>query len=316
MGIKSYKLFLPHITAYEIEKMGQYENIQDLIFIEPLSQDWQAYLCESAGYPFNDLPWTQLRLAQFEIPNSAKVACCIDPVMMQLTHKGAYMIGQNQLNLSQNDAIRVVAQINERLMDQGESLYLVDQHSWLFTSNKSLCLNSETIQSLIGKDMFNFRYGGDDASYWQQFSTEIQMLIKQMIDYQGLSPSPPETILNVHCFDLVEIEKKPAIPFINNDSICVISGNEIIKTFCCKTFLSHKNFSEYQNNPVVGNFDSAKNIIIAFESEKEIYPKLIESWRSVGLTGINQFCQIICQDAVIQFKPRVSFFKRLLGLRI
>jgi hypothetical protein len=309
-AIKSFKVFLPHITAFEIEKFGLFSNINELIFIEPLKQDWQSQFCEAIGYPNDDLPWTQLRLAQFKIDKTAKIACCIDPVMIQLTHQGAYMLGQNQLSLSQNDAIRVVAQINERLMAEGENCYLIDKQSWLFTSHKALSLSSPRIQSLIGKDMFNFPYRGDNGAYWQQFTMEIQMLIKHMIDYQGLSETAPETILNVHCFDLVEIENKELIPFIKDESISVISDNEMIKTFCCKTFLTHKSIEEYQSQKIIADMIAKKNVAIAFDSEKENYLKLIQSWVEIGSESSCKNCQIICQDGVIEFKPKLALFKR------
>ena len=50
-------------------------------------------------------------------------------------------------------------------------------------------------------------------------------------------------------------------------------------------------------------------MIIAFDSEKEGYPKLIQSWVEVGASKTNKCCQIICQDAVIRFKPKQGFFK-------
>ena len=152
--MKSFKAFLPHVAAYQIEDLGLFSEISESIVIEALSKDWQAILCESVGFPQTDLPWTQLRAAQFEISPEVKTACCCDPVMMQMTHRGAYMMGQNSLPLTQNDAIRIVSQINEKLMREGERLYLVDKHAWLFTCEKAFEFSASPVQDLVGKDMF------------------------------------------------------------------------------------------------------------------------------------------------------------------
>jgi len=302
--MKSFKAFLPHVAAYQIEDLGLFADIKDSIVIEPLDKDWQASFCAYVGYPETDLPWTQLRLAQFEIDPKVKTACCCDPVMMQMTHRGAYMVGQNGLPLTQNDAIRVVAQINEKLMREGENLYLVDKHAWLFTCETILDFTSHPIQYLVGKDMFNFAYQGKDASYWQQLANEIQMLLKQMIDYQGLTETPPETIMNVHFFDGQNFAKQDDIPFVKNDSLTIVSDNELIKTFCAKSFIS------YASNQLINEVATDNCAVVAFDNEKETYIDIIQFWVE---TEAFKSSQIICQDAVIKFKPKESFVKRLLG---
>jgi len=312
INLKKLQLFLPQIAAFQIEQMEIFGESKDLIVIEPLTQDLQSLFCQVIGFPSSDLPWTKLRLAQFKIDQAVKTACCCDPVMLQLTHRGAYMMGQNQLRLSPNDAIRIIAQINERLMREGENLYLLDKHSWLFTSEKEISLSSPPIQDLIGKDMFNFSYAGNDASYWQQLATEIQMLIKQMVDYQGLDQlseetTPAETIMNVHFFDNVLLEKTQAISFIKNNSLTVVSDNDLIKTFCANSFLTHKNYQQLKS------VATESCIVAAFHSEKESYPEIILHWLELGLSGQLKQCQIICQDAVLNFKPGPGFWRRLLG---
>jgi hypothetical protein len=305
--VKSFKVFLPHIAAYQIEDLELFSEIKDSIVVEPLKKDWQASFCDSVGYPDSDLPWTQLRLAQFDIDPSVTTACCCDPVMMQMTHRGAYMLGQNSLPLTQNDAIRIVSQINEKLMREGESLYLVDKHAWLFTCEKKLNFSALPVQELVGKDMFNYSYQGNDAAYWQQLANEIQMLLKQMIDYQGLAATPPETMMNVHFFDHKNLTESKNIPFVKNDSLTIVSDNELIKTFCEKSFIS------YETNKSLAQVTTKNVVVIAFDNEKEVYSDIVKFWVE-GELPLSR--QIICQDAVIRFQSKPGLFRRLLqGLR-
>jgi len=311
--VKSLKVFLPQIAAYQIEDLALFTGCHDEINFQPLKQDWQELFCLSVGFSNNDLPWTLLRLAQFNIKPSVKIACCCDPVMMQLTHRGAYMMGQSPLQLTQNDAIRIVAQINERLMGEGENLYLVDKHAWLFTSEKEYSLSSEKWQALIGKDMFNFSYSGIDASHWQRLNAEIQMLLKQMVDYQGLAKPPAETMMNIHFSDPISLNNKKPIPFINNDLVTVVSDNSLIKTFCSHTFLKRKNLQS------INQVDSENSVVIAFDNEKENYIDILKYWMETRSTKKVKISQVVCQDGIFEFKHKSqksrlsNLFDRLFG---
>lgn len=303
--MKNLRLFLPDIAFYQLDNLGLFQRNQAIVKVSQLQQDWQSIFCDFIGYQADDLPWTMLRLAQFELDSKVKTACCCDPVLMQMTHRGAYMMGQNSLNLTQNDAIRVVAQINEKLMDDGEDLYLIDRHAWLYTSQTEKSLSSLAVKDLVGKDMFNYPYLGDDANYWQRLGNEIQMLIKQMIDYQGLDSPPPELMMSVHFSDLIKPYLKNEIPFTKNDSLNVVSNNELIKSFCMNSFISHSEISALQQ---VANMDIA---IIAFDSERDCYPQLIEYWLSESCNYQLDSTSIICQDSVIELKPKPGFWQSL-----
>ena len=116
---------------------------------------------------------------------------------------------------------------------------------------------------------------------------EIQMLLKQMIDYQGLTETPPETIMNIHFFDNLLLDEKKHIPFVKNDDLTLVSDNELIKTFCSKSFLSHRSLQHF--NDVKTN----ECVLIAFDNEKETYGGVIKHWLD---TQNYQSSQIICQD--------------------
>ena len=302
--MKNLRVFLPQIATYQLEDIGLLSADDSLMEVAKLSQDWQSSFCEFVGMNASDLPWTQLRLAQFNIDGAVKTACCCDPVLMQLTHRGAYMLGQAPLSLSQNDAIRIVAQINERLMRDGEQLYLVDNHSWLYTSENGVSLSSLAIKDLIGKDVFNYPYAGEDSDYWQQLAMEIQMLLKEMVDYQGLPAADPETLLNVHFSGLINVEEIEEIPFVKNESLSILSDNELIKAFCLNSLLSHQSTTDLE---LINNSDA---VVIAFDSERESYAGIIDFWNSLAKDNTLESATLFCQDSQIFFKPKASFLSR------
>lgn len=300
------KIFLPDLTIYQIEQLNLLQSIKDEIIVEQLTDDWQSIFCKAINYPFSDLPWAQLRLAQFEANDNLKTAVCCDPVMLQLTHRGAYMIGQSQLDLSSSDSLRIVSQINEKLMDNGEQLYFINNKSWLFVSEKAYELSSLSIQQLVGKDMFNFSYEGVDVIFWKKLNMEIQMLIKEMIDYQGLKSVAIETMMNVHFYDLINLPQTKKNSFIKNNSISVCSDNDLIKTFCKKIDLPCYSLSSLN--------DKNSQVVIAFNSENYQYNQVISAWKEWILStknkNIKEAC-IICQDGMIKAKPKLGFLKRI-----
>ncbi len=309
----SLKIFLPHATMQQIEPLFELEKVKETVTIKGLTQDWQSLFCQSVNYPDSHLPWSQLRMAQFGLsPNVKTIACC-DPVMLQLTHRGAYMMGQSPLTWTHNDAIRVVAQINEKLMNEGESLYLIDKNAWLFCSEQAMSFSAPRVDELIGKDMFDFSYGGQEHTFWQKLTTEMQMLMKQMQDYQGLTAVAPETCLGVHFFDCLTLneskenhaDERQQIPFIKNTKMTLVSNNDLIKTFCMNTLLT---YCEYEQ---LDQVETDECILILFETEQETYPKLVQFWQDRILTNKKLDTQIVLQDRIITRKNEPSLLQRI-----
>lgn len=292
-------IYLPHIPLFQLEDLGLVVTDKPNVSVQKLTQDWQEAFCEQINYPQSELPWTFLRQAQFDLGATIQTVCCCDPVLMQLTHRGAYMAGQHQLQINDNDAIRVVAQINERLMGEGEQLLLVDKHSWLFTSEQDLDLQSQSVRNLIGKDMFNHAYGGDDSQFWQQLNTEIQMLIKEMIDYQGLAATSPETMINVHFYDRLKASDNNELPFVTQENLVIFTDNELMKSFCMNSLIRQLSIEGLEEH--VG-----EAVVVAFDSEKECYHKLVSFVSSQSAR--DNFSKIIinCLDARIDFNNRNS----------
>ena len=303
--MKNLRLFLPQISSEQLRRFANLEPGQSSFEVQPLQLDWEQQFCSFIGVAETKLPWTQLRLAQYELTKNIKTAVCCDPVLMQLTHRGAYMLGQDSMQLSQSEAIRIVAQINERLMDSGEQLLLVDKYSWLFTSERELTLSDLSYKDLIGKDVFNYPYAGDHAQFWQQLSTEIQMLIKQMIDYQGVSSIAPDTLFNVHFSNAVDVSNPVEMPFVKNESIAIVTDNELIQSFCSKSFLAQYLIADREKT------EQENLLIIAFDSECEQYPDLVDFWIESSHSGFTETSELICKDVVFKTNNTTGFLSKL-----
>ncbi|WP_196138399.1 hypothetical protein [Aliikangiella sp. G2MR2-5] len=307
----SFTLFLPQASLAQLSQVGLSESEQ--LEFSPLQKDWQEYFAERIGYPQNELPWSRLRQDQFGQMSSKKMVCCCDPVIMQMTHRGAYMTGQSQLRLSANDAIRIVTRINEELMHEGEQINVIDQFAWLYTSEDNKKFEMPSIGALTGKDMFNFSYQGEDGKYFQQLSMEIQMLMKQMVDRGELESLPPETILHVHFYDPVNLGERQHIPFIKDKGQLLVSDNELMKSFAKNIFMSHSPVSEFfswekstKSTPEIHDI-----YLICFESEREQYSDAIDSWYRWLENYPKDNLYLVCQDGVVRSKTKNSLLKRI-----
>ena len=198
MSKSSFTIYLPELSSIQVKESVSFFQSKSTFTESELDDGWQSEFLREFELKAKSIPWNLLRAKQFSLNPNVKTVVCCDPVVMQMTHRGAYFWGQQALNFSSEDVIRIVAQINKNLMEEGESFYLLDNDKWLYTSDKHLVLNQPSSEQYIGKDMFGFSYSGSDGMFWDKLALEIQMLLKQMIDYQGLSTQPAEHLVNVH----------------------------------------------------------------------------------------------------------------------
>ncbi len=237
--------YFPELSCQQLLSIDSIKKYQDKINRQDLVNDWQQEFCKEIGFGDKKLPWNKLRALQFDIGDDVQTVVCCDPVMMQMTHRGAYLWGQSPLEFSKEDVIRIIAQINQQLMGDDECFYLLDDYQWLYTSKKTVELSQNSFEEYIGKDMFGFSYPGNDGIFWDKLATEIQMLIKQMMDYQGLTTVPAEMIVNVHFWG--DTKNKPYLPFeplkkispifLSNVSLALFFQKSGIKTKTIKDFI-------------------------------------------------------------------------------
>ncbi|MET1253523.1 hypothetical protein [Aliikangiella maris] len=301
--MKKLTIFLPDLSAQQILSLVEIDT--SMIDIQPINENWEKTFNRTVGLNQPELPWTQLRVAQFDIGEEVKTACTCQPVLIQMTHRGAYMLGQQPLALSANDSLRIVSQINEKLMRPGEKLLFIDKNAWVYTSEKALQLSALSVSDLIGKDLFNYPYAGNDASFWQQLGTELQMLIKQMVDYQGLAATAPETLMSVHFSDLINPQQLPELKFIKNENLTVVSNNDLIRLFCLQSMLACKPVAQ------LPQVNTEYCVLIAHDEEKESYPAVVQTWVKYAIEKSQVSCQLIGQDAKLTVKKPLGLLAKM-----
>ena len=300
-------VYLPQTLSEELSVHECFIKYKDKVTQNQLSKSWQSLFCDEIGYSKEDLPWNHLRASQFDISPEYKTLVCCDPVIMQMTHRGAYLWGQQQITFSKEEAIRIVAQINQQLMSDNECFYLLNNSQWLYANKNALKLNQQSFEEYIGKDMFGFSYQGRDGSYWQKLATEIQMLIKQMMDYQDLPSVAPETLVNVFfwgdsdSYVSGEIEVK---------DVKIYTSDELVEKFCLDSNLTYDNIEQF----LIGtNSNNSKRTII-LDSKKVISDELLTKVFALYESGSCGSLKITTQDKQFEMTKQRSLWQKLRNL--
>ncbi|MFK5914015.1 MAG: hypothetical protein QM484_06545 [Woeseiaceae bacterium] len=100
-----------------------------------------------------------------------------DPVNLQPDRDTALLAGHKELALTQDEAGKLVDQINEHFIDEPWQLFSFAPHRWYLRLNKSSDLNTTPLAKVLGEDISPFSPTGDDADYWFKIINELQMLI-------------------------------------------------------------------------------------------------------------------------------------------
>ena len=100
-----------------------------------------------------------------------------DPVNLQADRDTAILAGHEDLNLSQDEADKLVALINEHFVDEPWQLYTCSPHRWYMRLDKPSSLKTTPLDNVLGEDINLFNPTGNDADYWFKIMNELQMLI-------------------------------------------------------------------------------------------------------------------------------------------
>lgn len=309
----SISFYFPDLSCAQLFSIDSITKYQDNFSSQDLADDWQQEFCKEIGSGEKKLPWNKIRALQFDIGDDIQTAVCCDPIMMQMTHRGAYLWGQSQLEFSKEEVISIIAQINQQLMGDGECFYLLNNHQWLYTNKKAIVLNQNSFEEYIGKDMFGFSYPGEYGRYWDKLATEIQMLIKQMMDYQGLTPAPPEMMVNVHFWG--ETENRRHLPFEQLDMAKqVFTSNESITIFFQKSGVKTSTIKDFREIVSTNDKVFMKDfIVIMTNSEVNDFIQNMDKYikKSKGQIGM---VRLITQDKVLGIYQTKNLWQKLLDI--
>ena len=99
-----------------------------------------------------------------------------DPVNLQPDRDTALLAGHEELALTQDEANKLVAQINSHFVDEPWQLYSFAPHRWYLRLDKPADLKTTPLANVLGDDINPFSPTGDDADYWLKIINELQML--------------------------------------------------------------------------------------------------------------------------------------------
>ncbi len=306
----SISFYFPELSCAQLLSNDSMVKYQEQFIIDVLPKGWQQEFCQQIGFVEKNLPWNKLRALQFDISDDIQTVVCCDPVMMQMTHRGAYLWGQSQLEFSKEEVIRIIAQINQQLMGDDECFYLLDNHQWLYTNKKAIELTQSSFEEDIGKDRFGFAYSGKDGVYWDKLATEIQMLIKQMMDYQGLTSVPAEMIVNVHFWG--DTRHKAFLPFerLEDKSLQVFSSDGLIELFCQKSGIKFESLENFQRIVSKNNDEYLNNVVLAMSNnELTDFSQLVKD-SIENSEGRYDVVRLITQDKVLEVSKTKTLWQK------
>lgn len=131
---------------------------------------------ENKNKPYAALSLLAENLSGIEL-NTESYWLRADPVNLQADRDIALLVAHEELALSQNEANKLVSQINEHFIDEPWQLYSFSPHRWYLKLDKSISLKTTPLAKVLGEDITLHNPEGDDAEYWHKIVNELQMLI-------------------------------------------------------------------------------------------------------------------------------------------
>lgn len=100
-----------------------------------------------------------------------------DPVNLQPDRDTALLAGHEELALTQDEANKLVEQINTHFIDEPWTLHTFAPHRWYLHLENPAELKTTPLAKVLGEDINQFISTGDDADYWFKIINELQMLL-------------------------------------------------------------------------------------------------------------------------------------------
>ena len=115
-------------------------------------------------------------ISGFDI-NSKSYWLRADPVNIQPDRDTAILSAYEELALTQEEANKLVEQINSHFIEEPWHLYAFAPHRWYLQLEKTACLKTYPVKKVLGEDVNQFMPAGKDENYWFNITNEIQMLL-------------------------------------------------------------------------------------------------------------------------------------------
>ena len=100
-----------------------------------------------------------------------------DPVYVQADRSGLVMLAHEELQLTQQEADVIVAEINQHFSEEGWQLLALCPSRWYLRSEQEQHIVTTPLAQVMGRDIHAYLPQGKDASYWHGVINELQMLL-------------------------------------------------------------------------------------------------------------------------------------------
>lgn len=100
-----------------------------------------------------------------------------DPVNIQPDRDSALLAAYEEMSLTQDEADKLVTQINAHFIDEPWQLYTFAPHRWYLRLDNKTDLTTFPVMNVMGEDVNQFMFSGKDKDYWFKITNELQMLL-------------------------------------------------------------------------------------------------------------------------------------------
>lgn len=194
-------LYIPDLFGFEstLSKLTQDEKSQLSEFKTPVLDKWLSRGLKKKSLHQDDIIFSEFGLyidkskaKNTELPYAAlsllaenntdlKISDLFwlraDPVCMQPDRDAVILTAHEALALSQDEAERLVENINTHFIDEPWTLYACAPHRWYLGLETPADLITSPLSKVLGENVNHFLSTGDDAHYWLTITNEIQMLL-------------------------------------------------------------------------------------------------------------------------------------------
>ena len=197
-GDSTLTLFIPDLFGFQptLNSLPSEEKSSLPQFEIPILEKWLSRGFYKKSLSQEDCVFDELYLGEYQNTDKPYAALCLlaeknsdikvnqhsywlraDPVNLQADRDTALLAGHEELALTQDEADKLVAQINLHFIDEPWQLYTFAPHRWYLGLDNSADLKTTPLQKVLGEDINQYSPTGSDADYWFKTINELQMLI-------------------------------------------------------------------------------------------------------------------------------------------
>ncbi len=192
-----------------------------------------------------------------------------EPVVMQADRDSVVLVASLQsdisltpsqvtTNLSNDESIQLITEINQHFADEPWTLHLSEAGAWYLNSKVNYSLLTTTISNVLFKNTQDFLPQGDDVRYWRKIINEIEMLLFASEVNAKRIANNKATVSSLWLWGGGKI---PEVTPKNTNLDLILGDNHFLQSISQLLSIPYKPLSKTSlNNSSI--FESYKNIIV------------------------------------------------------